>query len=443
MSKKQDKKGETPSGDTKMSKKQDKKGETMKNDKYQRYIYWGVTAFIVLALVIGLIFFMINIKQVREMLHVFLRILAPITYGAVMAYLMAPIYNRVRDVVVRFGERNAASRQSREALGSFFATLVSVVVLAAVVIGLISMLLPQLWESVRGIIEALPTSIYNLQLWLEQLLEDNQDLEAIVLDYYNMAVSQLQGWLSTNVLPNMDTKIYGFISGLSTGIFSVINSLKNILIGIIVMVYLLNMKEKLLTQVKMILYGVFPLKIANKVLEEGRYVHQVFGGFIIGKLLDSLIIGILCFVLLNFMKMPYVLLVSVIVGVTNVIPFFGPFIGAVPSAFLILLVSPVKCFWFLGFILLLQQFDGNILGPKILGNSTGLSSFWVLFSILLFGGLFGFVGMIIGVPTFAVFYKLVRELVTWLLKKKQLSVEIEQYGRLDYIDEEKRTYIEK
>ena len=153
------------------------------------------------------------------MLHVFLRILAPITYGAVMAYLMAPIYNRVRDVVVHFGERNAASRQRREALGSFFATLVSVVVLAAVVIGLISMLLPQLWESVRGIIEALPTSIYNLQLWLEQLLEDNQDLEAIVLDYYNMAVSQLQGWLSTNVLPNMDTKIYGFISGLSPGIF--------------------------------------------------------------------------------------------------------------------------------------------------------------------------------------------------------------------------------
>lgn len=222
-----------------------------------------------------------------------------------------------------------------------------------------------------------------------------------------------------------------------------INALKNLLIGVIVMVYLLNMKEKLLTQVKMILYGVFPLKIANKVLEEGRYVHKVFGGFIIGKLLDSLIIGILCFVLLNFMKMPYVLLVSVIVGVTNVIPFFGPFIGAIPSAFLILLASPVKCFWFLGFILLLQQFDGNILGPKILGDSTGLSSFWVLFSILLFGGLFGFVGMIIGVPTFAVFYKFVRELVSWLLEKKQLSADIRQYGKLDYIDEEKRTYIEK
>ncbi len=413
----------------------------MKNEKYQRYIYWGVTAFIVLSLLIGLIFFIIKIEQVRETFRVFFRILAPITYGAVMAYLMAPIYNHVREAVVAGAK--GESRRGRESLGSFLATLVSVVVLVAVVTGLISMLIPQLWESVRGIIEALPTSIYNLQLWLEQLLADNQDLEAIVLEYYGMAVSQLQNWLSTNVIPTMDARIYGLISGLSSGIFSVINALKNILIGIIVMVYLLNMKEKLLTQVKMILYGVFPLKIANKVLEEGRYVHQVFGGFIIGKLVDSLIIGILCFVLLNFMKMPYVLLVSVIVGVTNVIPFFGPFIGAIPSAFLILLVSPIKCFWFLGFILLLQQFDGNILGPKILGNSTGLSSFWVLFSILLFGGLFGFVGMIIGVPTFAVFYKLVRELVTWLLKRRQLSADIEHYGRLDYIDEESKTYIEK
>lgn len=414
----------------------------MKHEKYQRYIYWGVTAFVVLALLIGLIFFIIKIEQVMGAARVFFRILAPITYGAVMAYLLAPIYNHVKAAVSAGMGKTPASAKAAESLAGFAATLASVSVLAAVVTGLTLMLLPQLWESVKGIIEALPTSIYNLQVWLERVLEDNPDLEAIVMEYYGMAVSQLQGWLSSDVIPNMD-KIYGFISGLSSGIFSMINALKNLLIGVIVMVYLLNMKEKLLTQVKMILYGVFPLKIANKVLEEGRYVHKVFGGFIIGKLLDSLIIGILCFVLLNFMKMPYVLLVSVIVGVTNVIPFFGPFIGAIPSAFLILLASPVKCFWFLGFILLLQQFDGNILGPKILGDSTGLSSFWVLFSILLFGGLFGFVGMIIGVPTFAVFYKLVRELITWLLEKKRLSADIGQYGKLDYIDEENRTYVEK
>ena len=146
--------------------------------------------------------------------------------------------------------------------------------------------------------------------------------------------------------------------------------------------------------------------------------------------------------LLGFANMPYVLLVSVIVGVTNVIPFFGPFIGAIPSAFLILLSDPMKCLYFLIFVLLLQQFDGNILGPKILGDSTGLSSFWVLFSILLFGGLMGFVGMIIGVPTFAVMYRLVTEFTTWL-GKKALSGNLNEYDRLNYIDETEQTYIKK
>ena len=417
-------------------------GETMKNKKYQPYIYWGITGFVVLSLLIALIFFIIEMEKVKATVQMFFGILSPITYGAVLAYLLAPIYNWVRDLTVSGLKKSSLSQKNQEALGSSLATFFSVAVLIAVVVGLASMLIPQLRDSIVGIIEALPTSIYNLQLRLEQILADDPDLEMIVMEYYDMGIFQLQTWLNNDVIPNMD-KIYSFISGLSSGIFTVINVLKNILIGIIVMVYLLNMKEKLLTQLKMILYGAFPLKIANKVLEEGRYVHQVFGGFIIGKLLDSLIIGILCFVLLNFMKMPYVLLISVIVGVTNVIPFFGPFIGAIPSAFLILLVSPVKCFWFLGFILLLQQFDGNILGPKILGDSTGLSSFWVLFSILLFGGWFGFVGMIIGVPTFAVFYKLVTELVTWLLAKRQLSTDIEKYDHLNYIDEENRTYIEK
>jgi len=221
----------------------------------------------------------------------------------------------------------------------------------------------------------------------------------------------------------------------------VVMVLKNILIGVIVMVYLLNIKGTLSAQGKKIIYSIFPVKTANQAIDEIRFVHRVFGGFITGKILDSLIIGILCFVLLNAMKMPYTLLVSVIVGVTNVIPFFGPFIGAIPSAFLILLVSPIKCLYFLIFILLLQQFDGNILGPKILGQSTGLPSFWVLFSILLFGGLFGFVGMIIAVPTFAVIYSVVSRLVNRSLTKKDLSLKTADYFDLERIDEDKKTYM--
>jgi len=414
----------------------------MKNGKFSKYIYWGVTAVAVLASVVLLCFLIIKFDRVKAGGKLLFGILSPIIYGAVMAYLVAPIYNRVRDACGRVLEKRVTDDKNRRRMSSAAATVVSLFALIAVVCGLFSMMIPQLIKSVVGIVEVLPTGLMNLQHLLEQVLADNPELEAVVLDYYRYSVENVQKWLSTEVVPNMD-KIYNVLTGLSSSLISVLNVLKNIFIGVIVMIYLLNMKEKLMTQMKMILYGVFPVRIANKVLEEARYVHLVFGGFIIGKLLDSLIIGILCFFCMSFMKMPYVLLVSVIIGVTNVIPFFGPFIGAIPSAFLILLVSPMKCLWFIVFIFLLQQFDGNILGPKILGNSTGISSFWVLFSILLFGGLFGFVGMIIGVPTFAVFYKLVTELVTYLLGRKDLAVDIESYDDLDYIDRESREYIKK
>ena len=416
------------------------KGNTnMKNDKYRTYICWGVTALAVLLLLVAAVFVVMRWSLVAALRAKIAHILAPVIYGAVFAYLLNPVYNRVQAVVMKLTKDIIPDETGRKRLGGFLGTLASLCLLIAVVVGLISMLIPQLISSIRGVMETLPSSINNLEIWLEKVLADNPDLEQQVMQHYGAAADYLQNWLTNVVVPN----IYRIIGSVSSGVVLVVQAVFDILIGLIVMVYLLNMKEKLLAQAKMIIYGVFPLKIANKVIEEGRYVHQVFGGFIIGKLLDSLIIGLICFVLLGFANMPYVLLVSVIVGVTNVIPFFGPFIGAIPSAFLILLSDPMKCLYFLIFVLLLQQFDGNILGPKILGDSTGLPSFWVLFSILLFGGLMGFVGMIIGVPTFAVIYRLVTEFTTWRLGKKALSGNIDEYGSLNYIDETEQTYIKK
>lgn len=417
----------------------------MNNSKFYRYICWGVTATIALAVSIAFVFFLIKIDRVRELCQMLLDILSPIIYGAVMAYLMAPIYDRVRHAMEKGLSKLISDEKARRHIGSVTATLVSLIVLIAVVVGLISMLIPELINSIRNIIDTLPDSIVNLQEWLTQVMIDHPDMEQMFTEYYGSQIENLQAWLSQGLIDNIHKidRYYQVIRGFSSGVFSVLNVVKNVLIGLIVMVYLLNMKEKLRTQAKMIIYGLFPVRIANKILEEGRYVNEVFGGFIIGKLVDSLIIGILCFVLMSIMNMPYVLVVSVIIGVTNVIPFFGPFIGAIPSAFLILLASPIKCLYFVIFILLLQQFDGNILGPRILGNSTGLSSFWVLFSILLFGGLFGFVGMIIGVPTFAVFYKLLTEFVTYRLRKRKLSADIDKYENLKYIDTKNRTYIDK
>lgn len=405
----------------------------MKNQKYKDYLCWGITAFAVIAACIAFAFLIIKGATVRGAIKELNSILAPITYGAVLAYLLTPIYNRFVKKTQPAYEKLLHNKKLSESCARGTGTLVSLILIIVIVVGLFSMILPQLISTINGVIENFPSNADTVYRWLQQLLADNPQVESTVLEGYEKGLLKIETWVTTDLVKIMSSVLSGVMSGV---VF-----IKNLLIGLIVMVYLLNIKELFAAQGKKLVYGCFPLRIANRVVEKIRFIHQVFGGFIIGKLLDSLIIGIICFVCLSVMKMPYVMLVSVIVGVTNIIPFFGPFIGAVPSAILILFDNPLKCLYFLIFILLLQQFDGNILGPKILGNSTGLSSFWVLFSILVFGGVMGFIGMIIGVPTFAVVYSLVSEWVNSSLKKKGLSQNTQDYHGLDHIDEEKKTFI--
>ena len=216
---------------------------------------------------------------------------------------------------------------------------------------------------------------------------------------------------------------------------NILNEVLNFLIGLIVSVYLLFSKEQYSAQCKKMTYAFLKTNHANMLLHLTKKSNEIFGGFIIGKIIDSAIIGVLCFIGLSLIKMPYTLLVSVIVGVTNVIPFFGPYIGAIPSAFLILLSDPKKGLYFIIFILVLQQIDGNVIGPKILGNSTGLSPFWVVFSILIGGGMFGFVGMIMGVPTFAVIYYIISMITSQRLERKNLPLTTVHYGVKSYVNE--------
>lgn len=395
----------------------------MKDNRFKSYIYWGVTAFAVIAASVGVVFLMLHIDGIRRWADQTLGILAPVIYGAVLAYLLSPIYNKCQSAVEQLAASRIRDMKKRRHLAKTCATIVSLIVLTVVVTGLISMLLPQLISSIQGILDSLPTNFENLSMWLQRILEDNPDQAERIMEIYNRLVTYLQNWLNNTLLPNLDI----VIAQVSNKVWSAVVVLKNILIGIIVMIYLLNIKVTLAAQCKKLSYSLLPVRGANILIEEVNRIHRIFGGFIMGKLLDSLIIGILCFICMSLMKLPYVLLVSVIVGVTNIIPFFGPFIGAIPSAFLILLVSPMQCLYFLIFVLVLQQFDGNILGPKILGDSTGLPSFWVLFSILLFGGWFGFVGMIIAVPTFAVLLNLIRRWSARSLRKKGLSADTEAY----------------
>ena len=280
-----------------------------------------------------------------------------------------------------------------------------------------------------------------MQRWLLDFLADNPEIQSAVLPYYKSLAQSVEQWLSSDMLPNLESvnstldwlkaeilpQLTGVVSSVSSGVIALALLLKDILIAIIVSVYLLARKDVFAAQSKKIVYSVFRTDVADLLVEETRSAYRILSGFINGKLVDSLIIGIIALVCCNLFRFPYPMLLAVIIGVTNIIPFFGPFIGAIPCALLILLVSPLKCLYFVIFIFVLQQFDGNILGPKILGDSTGLASFWVLFSILLFGGLFGFVGMVLGVPVFAMFYSVVSRLVRRGLKKRGLPLETEQY----------------
>ncbi len=283
------------------------------------------------------------------------------------------------------------------------------------VYALLMMIIPQLITSVTTLYYTAQRNINRFVAWIstQEFFEENHDLLLMIESAYDSISLNLDTWIKTTLVPSMQN----IVSGVGSGVISVVNTLKNLLIGIIVAVYLLASRKRFAQQAKMILYSAVPSPWAQRILDEVKYADRMFGGFINGKILDSAIIGVLCYIVCLIVRFPSALLVSVIIGVTNVIPFFGPFIGAIPATLLILIQDPIKAIWFVLFVFILQQLDGNVIGPKILGNSTGLSSFWVLFAILLFGGLWGFVGMIVGVPLFAVIYDVVKKLVLFGLRR--------------------------
>ena len=417
------------------------KGETffMKNERFERYIYMGVTAILVLIVAVFVVFLFLERNAVFAFLGKVRFVLAPVIYGAVLAFFMSPVYNRIAP------KKRFKSESFGNFLGKAVGTVISLAFLIVVVVSLSSMIIPQLYSSIVGIINMMPVYFQNVYDWLTEFFVNNPPVEQAILNIYEQSAQYFQSWMETDLMSNLSNfqnfqNIEKIVGGVSSGVMNVITLTKNMLIGLIVMIYLLNIKESLSAQGKKFIYSVLPLKAANIVVAEFQFIKKAFSGFIIGKLIDSLIIGILCFILMHLFKLPYELLISVIIGVTNVIPFFGPFIGAAPCAILVFLISPKQCLYFIGLILVLQQFDGNILGPKILGNSTGVSSFGVLFSILLFGGLCGFVGMIIAVPLMAVIIHIYNQIQEYLLSKKSLSIKEEDYVNLKRIDEQNGEY---
>ena len=368
-----------------------------------------------LVVVCGILLFFIlqHLGLLRYGTQKVLNILAPFVYGGIIAYLLDPLCNRIEDGLLWLLGHTRLKEKKQASIAWMGSILLSLVLLIALIGFLMAMVLPQLATSITRLVNAVPgyaNDVYNTMLPLVERFGLEEELATFSQELTN----SVRNWATETLLPNMDsiiTQVGVQVSGAVTGIF-------NVLVGFIVSFYCLNNRRTFALQGKNL-----PHDWAIRVLDRLRFADKVFSGSITGRIIDSIIIGLITFLFCLVFRMPYALLVSVIVGVTNIIPFFGPFIGGIPCGLLILMESPLKCLYFVIFIILLQQFDGNILAPRILSSSVGLSGFWVLFSILLFGGLYGVIGMLVGTPLFAVIYSIIRDAVNHMLRRRSLPQE--------------------
>ena len=391
-------------------------GGDMKGKGYWR---WGLTAFLTVCAILVFYDAFYQGGTLQQILGKLAQVLAPVFYGLAMAYLLTPLVKWFERGILWCVSKLRKKQPDKplkhgKGLLRAGAILLTWAVVLALTYWLMSVLIPQLVESVTMLINNARYYYTKVYRWTDTWLKENPEIGSwandVLSEYYNNGLKNL----TDTILPKAQELAATLTGGIWVGIRSVIGFAMDLIVGIIISVYLLAMKEKSLARCCKMIYATMKQETAELVLTGLHNTNQVFSGFVRGKLLDSLIIGILCFIGCSILKMPYTPLVSVVVGVTNVIPFFGPFLGAIPSAFLILLVSPLKCLYFIIFIILLQQLDGNVIGPKILGDSTGISSFWVIVAILVGGGFFGVPGMFFGVPVFAC----LRMLVKWLMDRR-------------------------
>ena len=400
-----------------------------------------MTAFAVIAAAILFYMALSYLPVLGNALKKLSRILSPFIWGLVFTYLLTPLMRSMeKHLFYPLGKKLYRKNPvGAKRFGRVLSVLLSIIVLLAVLTALVYMILPQIYSSIETIITNSPVYLENLNNWFDKVLTDFPALQDFVDKQLGEVNNNFTSWLTDKVLPQVGS----FVTNLTSGVYTVFRTVYNLVIGIIVSVYLLNGLEHYGAAFKRLLYSLFSIETAEKLLEGIRFTDRTFMGFINGKLLDSAIVGLICYIFCAVVQMPYALLVSVIVGITNIIPFFGPLIGAIPSAFIILMVNPFQCLIFIIFVIILQQIDGNFIGPKILGSSVGISGFWVMFSIILGAGLFGFWGMLLGVPVFVVIYTVINNAVERRLRRGDLPVEVEEYRDLDHIDAVTRESIKK
>lgn len=406
-------------------------------EKYSNHFRWAVTAVCSVSICLIIFFLLFRSKELAGFFKELCDVLMPVIIGGVIAYLINPLVNFADRLLTRFFLRIKLSPKKAQGLSLWLSVFLSMAIFLYFVYFLISLILPELYQNVMNFVSNFDGYVTTITKWFSELdvLKENPDLYNNLSSTLDKMLESLETWLSTSLL----TSLSGIVSGLTFRIIGLFNVILDVVVGLIVSVYILSSKRKYTAKAKRFAYVVFKPNTANTVLTIASRCNKIFSGFISGKLLDSLIIGMMCFIGLSLFQIPYTLLISVIVGVTNIIPFFGPFIGAIPSAILVLLADPTNLrpvIIFVIFILCLQQFDGNILGPKILGDSTGISALMVVVAITIGGGFFGFMGMFLGVPTFAVLSYLLTCFIHYRLRKKGLPTGHENYIDLTSVDEQ-------
>ncbi len=405
-------------------------------EKYSNYLRWAITTVCTVTVCLIIFFLLFRSKELMAFFKKLSDVLLPVIIGAIIAYLINPIVNFLDRLLTKAFQRIKVTAKRARGLALWISVFLSMAIFLFFVYFLISLILPELYQNITNFVSNFDGYATTITTWFSELeiLKDNPALYDNLSSTLNKMLESVGDWLSSSLL----TSLSGIVSGLIFRIIGIFNILLDIVVGLIVTVYILSSKRKYTAKAKRFTYVLFKPQTANTVLTIASRCNKIFSGFISGKLLDSLIIGMMCFIGMSIFNMPYTLLVSVIVGVTNIIPFFGPFIGAIPSAVLILLADPTNLkpvIIFVIFIICLQQFDGNILGPKILGDSTGISALMVVVSITIGGGFFGFMGMFLGVPTFAVLSYLLKCFIHYRLRKKGLPPEHENYIDLTSIDD--------
>ena len=391
----------------------------MRKDENRRYVKAGITAVAVLGVTILLAFALLRIDGIMGIVNGALRILQPFVFGAVIAYILTPLCGKIENLLLKvLGEKHRR-------LCSGLSIFLSIVLFITVVVLLILIVIPRVFNSIMGIVNSLPGQLRELNRKIEELVSIDPELQRAWAVATSEIIRRIQAFRDTGLMPLAQR----LLSGTATYVTILFRLLSNLLLAIVITVYLLATRRRIAAQAQLVVRSVFSTKWADRIEREVRFADEMFNGFFMGKLLDSAIIGALCFVGCLAMGFKNTLLIAVIVGVTNIIPFFGPFIGAVPCALLLLLDNPTHALMFVIFIIVLQQLDGNVIGPKILGDTTGLSALWVMFGILLFGGLWGILGMLVGVPLMAVIYDIVRQLTFRGMRRRGYEGDIDAYNQ--------------